>query len=526
MKPKALLLLALLMIAGSAYGRREVELPDKQLSALDAAMAAAAAYDRRQEQSIDSLKRLAAAIPDAQCEQRVNALARICTRYRQFCPDSAIVYALQCRELSRQSGNQDMQARSHLLMAAALGTGGLFMAASAQLDSIHPASLSPAVRLEYWRVGRQYYSYLKGYAGNVPLYYEQYDRRYRAFEDSLLSKLPASDLLYQFIYSERLVRGGRYREAEQALGHLMSGLPEENNIYGMAAYQMAQTYRHTGNETRYAEFLALAAISDIKGAVREGVALPMLAQWLYEQGELNDAFRYINFALSEANKSNSRMVTVHIASMMPVIDDAYRNKINSSRDELMIYFSLVTLLLLGSGVMLAVLLRQRRKRHAYQAKLARQSKIQDAYIGHFIGLCSSYASKLDNLNNLVSRKLASGQADELLRLMKSGRFTESQNEEFYSLFDHAFLDIYPDFTMRVNKLLRPEEQMEFKQGQGLTPELRIYAFVRLGVEESSRIAKILNYSPSTKALAPSTFRVGPGVYQADDTQPSPRDLRD
>ena len=85
----------------------------------------------------------------------------------------------------------------------------------------------------------------------------------------------------------------------------------------------------------------------------------------------------------------------------------------------------------------------------------------------------------------------------MLKLIKSGKFTDDQNDDFYKIFDNAFLDLYPDFVDEINKLLRPEEQLVVKNGQGLTPELRIYAFVRLGVEESTRISQILHYSVST-----------------------------
>ena len=69
--------------------------------------------------------------------------------------------------------------------------------------------------------------------------------------------------------------------------------------------------------------------------------------------------------------------------------------------------------------------------------------------------------------------------------------------------------------IEINKLLREEEQFVVKKGQGLPAELRIYAFVRLGVEESTRISQILHYSVSTvytyrnkmrnKAISRDTF---------------------
>ena len=82
-------------------------------------------------------------------------------------------------------------------------------------------------------------------------------------------------------------------------------------------------------------------------------------------------------------------------------------------------------------------------------------------------------------------------------MIKSGRYGDPKNEEFYRRFDEAFLDLYPGFVFSINRLLRPDEQIELKKGEGLTPELRIYAFVKLGVSESTRIAQVLHYSVST-----------------------------
>ena len=49
----------------------------------------------------------------------------------------------------------------------------------------------------------------------------------------------------------------------------------------------------------------------------------------------------------------------------------------------------------------------------------------------------------------------------------------------------------------VNRLLRPEERIEPRKDGKLPSEIRILALMRLGVEESTRIATILQYSPNT-----------------------------
>ena len=64
-------------------------------------------------------------------------------------------------------------------------------------------------------------------------------------------------------------------------------------------------------------------------------------------------------------------------------------------------------------------------------------------------------------------------------------------------FDKAFLHIYPDFVEQVNALLKPDERIELRDGELLNTDLRILAFMRLGVDESTRIAQVLNYSVNT-----------------------------
>ena len=69
--------------------------------------------------------------------------------------------------------------------------------------------------------------------------------------------------------------------------------------------------------------------------------------------------------------------------------------------------------------------------------------------------------------------------------------------EFYQAFDEAFLHIYPNFVDSVNALLRPEERITLGDNENLNTDLRILAFMRLGIEDSPRIAQVLNYSLNT-----------------------------
>lgn len=488
-------------IIGSAVlveaARGKAELPKEELHNLNRVMASADVYMRDKTTELDSLKNIFLTLPSSEIEARSRAAVKISQTYLPMRADSALRYSELAIRLSQQSGNKLDEFNSRIARINALSTAGIFTRAVAEFNVVEPMVADRAMKISYWLAGRKMYGYMRSYVEGERQFFNDYTTRYMQYDDSLIQHLPVSDPTRTFYVAERLVQRGQNEDARKMLEEMCKSLPEESNLYGMAAFQLGIVSRNEGDPTGYASYLAKAAISDIKGCVKDGYALPALAEWLYQQGELSDAFKYINFALEDAMEGNVRMRTVSIASLLPMIDEAYKEKINASRDELMIYFLLVTFLFIVSVVLCVILMRMIKRSRRNAKKLADTAHLQESYIGHFIGLCSTYAIRLESLQKLVVRKISSGQGDDLLRLIKTGKYADELNDDFYKTFDVALLDIYPDFIENINSLLKPDEQVELKKSGELPPELRIYGFVRLGVEESQRIAQILNYSVST-----------------------------
>lgn len=473
---------------------KKADIPQNELNELEAVIRSAPMYEHDVEAHLDSLRDAYQHASDT--HRKFELSLNLSDDYRRFNTDSALHYAMICVHLS-EDGTPEMQHKSAIARVNALSTAGLFSEAIPIFDALYSNGLEEEQHTAYWLAGRTLYSYLSAYVGEGDIYYNVYNKRYLQYDDSLLTHLPAGNNFRKFIECERMVTNGQITRAGENLAKLLKTLNPQSNLYGMTAFQMANVYKAKGDETQYAAYLAKAAICDIKCGVREGMALPTLSKWLYDNNHFAEAFSFVNFSLEDAMKGNVRMRTISIAQMVPMIDGAYREKINSSRDELMAYFLIAALLFALSASLIVVLTRSIRRREENERKLAALSKIQETYIGNFIGLCSNYADRLDQLSKTVSRKLNAGQADDLLKLVNSGKFADYGNEKFFATFDHAFLDIYPDFIDKINTLLRPEEKISVSLPHTLTPELRIYAFVRLGVTESTRIAQILHYSVST-----------------------------
>ena len=65
------------------------------------------------------------------------------------------------------------------------------------------------------------------------------------------------------------------------------------------------------------------------------------------------------------------------------------------------------------------------------------------------------------------------------------------------MFDRTFINLYPDFVEKFNALLSDGEAITPKGEDILTPELRVFALIKLGINESARIASLLHYSANT-----------------------------
>lgn len=470
-------------------------LADQAREELNATIANANRYNHAKNSVIDSLRHSLRVVREESARRDI--MVKLCTLYRQMNADSAISYGRQAVNGLNPTDTSRTAIHARLAYINALSTAGMFASATQDIPQIKTLCSDSLSKIEFWKSCRMLFSYMNAYVTGDQTYSQQLRQKYDECDDSLLNFLPASDTFRQFIYSERLIRQARWKEAEKSLLNILSNTERSDNVYGMAAYQLAQVYRHEGNVEKSNVYLARASQSDIMGCVKEGIALPELAYWSYQEGELDNAFTYINFALEEANAGNIRMRLVSIAPFMPLIDSAYRTKINDSRNLIFGYLICSVALLLIVAVLFIILMRTLRTMHRKERKLASTSKKLEANISNFIGLCSNYASRLDQLAKLVTRKLNANQTADLLKQVSSGRFTEEDNEEFYRLIDKAILDIFPDFVERINELLEPDKQIFLKPDEMLSPELRIYAFVRLGVDQSNRIAQILHYSVNT-----------------------------
>lgn len=107
-----------------------------------------------------------------------------------------------------------------------------------------------------------------------------------------------------------------------------------------------------------------------------------------------------------------------------------------------------------------------------------------------------YSDDMEKLSENL-RALARDQRHSDMHIRDNMKILHRQADIFQRLFDTAFLNTYPCFVERLNSLLLPDKTFQVPADGQLTPELRVTAFMRIGVDDCNRIARILRLSLNT-----------------------------
>lgn len=121
----------------------------------------------------------------------------------------------------------------------------------------------------------------------------------------------------------------------------------------------------------------------------------------------------------------------------------------------------------------------------------------DGVMARQFGLLSMFLKDIKTYKRDLANLIASGQTKEARKLTNAGVMKDHTTNAFYDLFDKNFLFVHPDFVPRFNAVMRPESRIVPEKKDMLTPELRIYALISLGIDDSRNIAEILQYSIQT-----------------------------
>ncbi len=291
------------------------------------------------------------------------------------------------------------------------------------LESVDRRKIIPRLIADYYTCFDHVYGELGVYTQDKTLS-GRYWSISQAYRDSLYAILPPESEEYLLMREASFRDQRQYEDALKVNDLRLTKIEPYTPQYAMATYHRSLIYKYSNDSLGEKRNLCLSAISDIRSAIKDHASLWMLAQLLYEDGDMERAYQYMRFSWNATKFYNARLRSWQSADVLSLIDKTYQAMIEKQNDRLQ-------------------------------------------------------------------------QIAELLKITRSQDALDEELEELYANFDTAFLHLFPNFVGKFNDLLQENEQILPKKGELLNTELRIFALIRLGIEDSSQIAEFLRYSVNT-----------------------------
>lgn len=486
---------------------------DSLLKVLDEMVINHQQYSNKKEEKLQNLKDLLKITTSSQ--QQFIVCGQLFDEYFYYQKDSALVYAQKRLKIAQQLQDNSLIVLAEINLASTNGSIGMYKEAFDILNNIN---------ISNYPIHKAYYNYVCSVIYGYMSYYaitekdrNKYTQITKLYLDSLISVSPIDSSMLILAKTDKYILD---KDFDQALIFLKDYYPKSNQIHvkAMLAYNVSLSYRNKKDKKQELIWLTISSINDLSSVTKEYISLRSLAFELYESGDIDRARMYMKCSMEDALFCNARLRTFEISHLMPFIDNAYEHETKARQNLLTIFGVVVSALLLFLLLAMWRVYRQMKKLALARKEiglvneklselngkllennnsLTEANIIKEEYIVKYMDQCSLYIDKMDDYRRNLQKTATNGKLEELVFKIKSKDFIEDALSEFYQNFDETFLKFFPNFVEELNDMVIPEERFQLKHGNSLNLELRIYAVMRLGINDSLKIAEFLRCSPNT-----------------------------
>lgn len=448
--------------------------------------------------------------------QRYQIYADLYQQYKSYRLDSALYYAKLSIKIAKKNNNTADLENSIMNLSEAMKKMGQLQEALSLLKQINPDS--PTLNLHYYYHlyhSVNYMLYLNSFTDDEK---NKYKSKVLYYLTLLISNKQKDTYNYVCNKSEEYRLKGKPNKALNLLLGYIRIHPKEVINNSFLSYSLAETYKDLKMEKEEKYYLTLTAISDLLNTKKEYMALQQLAVLLYNEGDISRAYKYITYSMQDIVFCHARCRMSYVSEVLPIISATYESKMKSEANLRTISIIIISVLLIFFIVVYIKLLKRNHELTYMQnsldlrnaelsalnqrlvelnKQLSESNRIKEEYIVQLFDLCSSYINKQKVSRLSMNRKIIAGKVNEVRKELSDTSMELEELKAFLHHFDEIFLKLFPTFIQTFNSLLVSGQEIEPKDSEFLSPELRIYALIRLGINDSAKIAKLLHYSVQT-----------------------------
>jgi len=511
MKLKLLLfLLVSLFYCSVVYSHPE---NDSLLNELNKTINNTKLYDGKKREDIAVIKNSFNDSQNSSLPLKYEFYQKLYEEYKYFRFDTAYIYALKMQQTAFALGDPSRITESNINLFFVLVSAGMFNEASDLIRKINITDQADRVKANYFSLKARYYFDLADYVHDE-FHSPRYNENAKDNLDSALSLFPANSFESLYYRGLKNLKNDSFGRAFDDFQTLLKRPELTHHQVALVTSTLSYIYRMRGEKNTAIQYQMRAAIADIKSSTKETYAILNLSKLLFEEGDFKNASFFIEKAIDDATFYGARQRKVQVSTIMPIIQSSRINLIEGQRRSLIIYGFAVSGVLILLTFLIIVIYRQNRKlEHARKiisdahlnlheintklqevnSKLTEANKIKEEYIGYFFTINSGILRKIERLKTSIEQKVGDRKLDDI-RIIVNNINIHNEKQELLKNFDIAFLKLFPHFVGEFNSLFEEEDQIKLSDDELLTTDLRIYALKRLGINESEKIAEILEYS--------------------------------
>lgn len=483
---------------------------DSLLTALKTEISRKNTYDEQKQDRIAQLKKLQHSTNKLDYSKQYDLCLKLYDEYKSYQYDSAYVYVNKLKDISVAMNDMSRAYYSQIKLGFILLSSGMFKETFDSMRKVDPKVLNDSMKVEYYFIMYRCNSDLAKYNNDKyssPVYMKASD----TYIDSAIRLTQKGSIEWMHYTGLKDAQDGNQATGDGELSKILrSGRPISMHLRAMINCSLAITYLNANKREEALPLLIQSAIADIKSSTKETVALFTLAEQLYKSGNIKDAYAFIQLAKADADFYGARQRKIQIGAILPLVAAEELNHSEEEKQTIMKYLLAITALASLVILFLIMIYKQLGKlKHKERIiedqniqlkdinhKLGEDAHIKEEYIGQFFKIISGYILKLEKLKMSVDTKLSIKKYDDI-RLIVNNINIKKEREALYYSFDHIFLKIFPNFISVFNSQFDEKDQVWPHEHEVLNTDLRIFALIRMGIDDNETIAKILEYSVNT-----------------------------
>lgn len=467
---------------------------------------------------------------------------RMLQKAQMFSYDYASQFSHKMCVLSDRIGDENMIAESRILSSFYLAQACLFVEALDTLKSVRLDSpnLNDSILALYYFYNGITYQRLAVYASDS-VNAQKYNN---IGNEMFLKSLDYSDNdgVKNFAQGRIYGRRGQFDVAQRYFEKSLEFIGRDDNIlYTLANASLGKCFKHQGLHEEATRYYLEATKNDILNAQNSSIAIIDLTEHIFKQyHQMRDVIRLLNLAIENGEYYGMRSQITHIDKIVPDISE---EKLSQMRILICFFVTIIATFLIYILYTLFrneknrkqlesylstsekvkeenSLLREENERLSRTSMLLRDSnKLKDAYLGKLLESNSELTNMFEEFAIKADQKLKKAQYEQIQKSIKELQKNFSKKEQL-DRFDELFMSMFPTFITDFNALLMPEHRKQESEAL-LTPSMRIFALIRLGITSNQQIARVLNYTYNTilnYRVRVRAMAINPDTFEQDVTK--------